>query len=32
VHGEYADTAFYGLLRRYWDERARSRSSLASAG
>jgi RimJ/RimL family protein N-acetyltransferase len=32
VHGEYADTAFYGLLRRYWDERARSRSSLAPAG
>lgn len=21
VHGEYADTAFYGLLRSYWDER-----------
>jgi len=32
VHGEYADTAFYGLLRRYWDERARSRSSVAAAG
>ena len=27
VHGEKADTAFYGLLRRYWDERAGSRSS-----
>jgi ribosomal-protein-alanine N-acetyltransferase len=32
VHGEYADTAFYGLLRRYWDERARSRSSVAATG
>jgi ribosomal-protein-alanine N-acetyltransferase len=32
VHGKYADTAFYGLLRRYWDERGRSRSSVASAG
>ena len=32
VHGEKADTAFYGLLRRYWDERALSRSSVAAAG
>ena len=32
VHGEYADTAFYGLLRRYWDERSRSRSSVAATG
>ncbi|MFC5476854.1 GNAT family N-acetyltransferase [Massilia suwonensis] len=32
VHGEYADTAFYGLLRRYWDERSLSRSSAAAAG
>ncbi|WP_312549436.1 GNAT family N-acetyltransferase [Massilia sp.] len=24
VHGEKADTAFYGLLRRYWDERGTS--------
>jgi RimJ/RimL family protein N-acetyltransferase len=32
VHGEKADTAFYGLLRRYWDERALSRSSVDAAG
>jgi RimJ/RimL family protein N-acetyltransferase len=32
VHGEKADTAFYGLLRRYWDERALSRSSPEAAG
>jgi ribosomal-protein-alanine N-acetyltransferase len=32
VHGEKADTAFYGLLRRYWDERALSRSSVGAAG
>lgn len=32
VHGEKADTAFYGLLRRYWDERAPSRSSVDAAG
>ncbi len=32
VHGEKADTAFYGLLKRYWDERALSRSSVAAAG
>ncbi|THC43945.1 GNAT family N-acetyltransferase [Massilia sp. Mn16-1_5] len=32
VHGEYADTAFYGLLRRYWDERLLSRSSAVAAG
>jgi hypothetical protein len=32
VHGEKADTAFYGLLKRYWDERAPSRSSAAAAG
>ena len=32
VHGEKADTAFYGLLRRYWDERALSRSSVGTAG
>lgn len=32
VHGEKADTAFYGLLRRYWDERAAIRSSAHAAG
>jgi RimJ/RimL family protein N-acetyltransferase len=32
VHGETADTAFYGLLKRYWDARAPSRSSVAAAG
>ena len=32
VHGETADTAFYGLLKRYWDEGAPSRSSVAAAG
>ena len=32
VHGEFADTAFYGLLKRYWDERAPSRSSVDTAG
>lgn len=32
VHGEKADTAFYGLLRRYWDERALPRSSVDAAG
>lgn len=32
VDGEKADTAFYGLLKRYWDERALARSSLAAAG
>jgi RimJ/RimL family protein N-acetyltransferase len=32
VHGEKADTAFYGLLKRYWDDRAPSRSSVAAAG
>lgn len=32
VHGEKADTAFYGLLRRYWDERVLSRSSVLAAG
>jgi RimJ/RimL family protein N-acetyltransferase len=32
VHGEFADTAFYGLLKRYWDEQAPSRSSAAAAG
>jgi RimJ/RimL family protein N-acetyltransferase len=32
VHGEKADTAFYGLLKRYWDARAPSRSSVAAAG
>ena len=32
VHGEKADTAFYGLLKRYWDERVLSRSSVAAAG
>ena len=32
VHGETADTAFYGLLKRYWDERAPSRSSVDAAG
>lgn len=25
VHGEYADTAFYGLLRDYWNERKETR-------
>lgn len=32
VHGEKADTAFYGLLKSYWDDRAPSRSSVAAAG
>ena len=32
VHGEKADTAFYGLLKRYWDEHAPSRSSVDAAG
>ncbi|KQQ91702.1 GNAT family N-acetyltransferase [Massilia sp. Leaf139] len=32
VHGEFADTAFYGLLRRYWNERLLSRSSVDAAG
>jgi ribosomal-protein-alanine N-acetyltransferase len=32
VHGEFADTAFYGLLKRYWDERLLSRSSADAAG
>jgi RimJ/RimL family protein N-acetyltransferase len=32
VHGETADTAFYGLLKRYWDARLPSRSSVAAAG
>lgn len=32
VHGEKADTAFYGLLRRYWDERARFHSSAHATG
>jgi len=32
VHGEKADTAFYGLLRRYWDERAALRSSVHATG
>lgn len=32
VHGEKADTAFYGLLRRYWDERAALRSSSHATG
>ncbi|MFC4931717.1 GNAT family N-acetyltransferase [Massilia sp. GCM10023247] len=32
VHGEFADTAFYGLLKRYWDERALSRSSVLTTG
>lgn len=32
VHGEKADTAFYGLLKRYWDEAAPSRSSVDAAG
>jgi len=32
VHGETADTAYYGLLRRYWDERLLSRSSAVAAG
>jgi ribosomal-protein-alanine N-acetyltransferase len=32
VGGETADTAFYGLLKRYWDERPRSRSSPGAAG
>jgi RimJ/RimL family protein N-acetyltransferase len=26
VHGQYADTAFYGLLRSYWEERAGSKA------
>lgn len=29
VHGETADTAFYGLLRRYWEERPGSVHRLA---
>jgi len=32
VHGEFADTAFYGLLRRYWDECVLSRSSPGATG
>jgi len=32
VHGEKADTAFYGLLRRYWDERAANHSSGHATG
>ncbi|MEN3274401.1 MAG: [ribosomal protein S5]-alanine N-acetyltransferase [Massilia sp.] len=32
VHGEKADTAFYGLLKRYRDERAASRSSVETTG
>ena len=32
VHGEKADTAFYGLLRRYWDERTALRSSAHATG
>jgi RimJ/RimL family protein N-acetyltransferase len=32
VHGEKADTAFYGLLKSYWDARVPSRSSVAAAG
>ena len=32
VHGEKADTAFYGLLRRYWDERAAIHSSAHATG
>jgi len=32
VHGEKADTAFYGLLRRYWDERAATHSSAHATG
>lgn len=32
VHGETADTEFYGLLKRYWGERAAIRSSPGAAG
>ncbi|WP_305822421.1 GNAT family N-acetyltransferase [Massilia brevitalea] len=32
VHGEKADTAFYGLLRRYWDERTALPSSAHATG
>lgn len=32
VHGEKADTAFYGLLRRYWEERPALRSSADATG
>ncbi|MBD8529098.1 MULTISPECIES: GNAT family N-acetyltransferase [unclassified Massilia] len=32
VHGEFADTAYYGLLRRYRDERVLSRSSPGATG
>ncbi len=32
VHGEKADTAFYGLLRRYWDERTANHSSVHATG
>ena len=32
VHGEKADTAFYGLLKRYWDERPAIRSSAGTTG
>jgi len=32
VNGETADTAFYGLIKRYWDERLRSRSSGDATG
>ena len=32
VRGEKADTAYYGLLKRYWDEHLLSRSSATTAG
>ena len=32
VHGETADTAFYGLLKRYWEDAAASRSSASATG
>ena len=32
VHGEKADTAFYGLLRRYWHERTANHSSVHATG
>lgn len=32
VNGETADTAFYGLIKRYWDERLQPRSSGDATG
>lgn len=32
VHGEKSDTVFYGLLKRYWEERPARRSSSGATG